>query len=397
MTADARSAALLRAALALSEEHDLEDVLRLIVTSARSLAGAPYAALAVYDAEGSIEAFVHDGIDAGAVAAVGPPPRGHGVLGDVIVAHGAIRLGDVTTYEGFAGFPPQHPLIGAFVGVPIATTRRRYGNLYVGADPGAGVFDDEDEQVLGTLAAFAAAAIENVQLLATERDLATARERERFQEAILGEVIDAQESERARVARDLHDEIGQSLTSVLLGLRLVEDSLAGDEPDLADARRRTAEVRDLVVDALSQARTLAFDLRPTVLDDLGLVAALRRLAHDLDARRPPAVDLEIHGVDDDVRLPRAVETVVYRIVQEALTNVVRHAGAASASVVVARERDRVRAVIEDDGSGFDPANVASASFGLGGMKERATLVGGTLEVDAAPGRGVTVRLEVPLV
>jgi signal transduction histidine kinase len=261
---------------------------------------------------------------------------------------------------------------------------------------GGGPFDDEDERLLGTLAAFAAAAIENVHLLEAERDLATARERERVRTEMLSQVIDAQEAERARVARDLHDEIGQSLTSVLLGLRLVEDSLGRPDPDLEDCRRRTAEVRELVAIALREARTLAFDLRPTVLDDLGLVAALRRLVEEVGAHDGPAVDLAVHGLDEDTRLAPEMETVVYRVVQEALTNVVRHAGASSASVVLARDGGRLRAVVEDDGHGFDLGAAHRPSLGLGGMSERAELVGGSLDVDTVKGRGTIVRLEVPV-
>src|SRR3546814_19638067 len=117
---------------------------------------------------------------------------------------------------------------------------------------------------------------------------------------MLGQVIEAQEAERARVARDLHDEIGQSLTSVLLGLRLVEDSLARPDLDLEDCRQRTAEVRDLVAAALRQVRTLAFDLRPTVLDDLGLVAALRRLPNEVAPRNAMTVDLALNGLAEEI-------------------------------------------------------------------------------------------------
>ena len=395
-TAEDRAAALLRAALALSEPRALPDVLALILSSARSLARAAYAALAVYDERGEIETFVHRGVDAGTALQVGAPPRGHGLLGELIVAGGPIRVDDIQADARFRGFPAHHPEMRSFLGVPVATGRRRYGNLYLGDKQGGEPFDDDDERLLGTLAAFAAAAIENVQLLDAERDLAAARERDRVRTEMLNQVIAAQEAERARVARDLHDEIGQSLTSVLLGLRLVEDSLARPDPDVEDCRQRTAEVRELVADALRQARTLAFDLRPTVLDDLGLVAALRRLVDEVGAPGGPAVDLAVHGLDDDQRLSPELETVVYRVVQEALTNVVRHAAASSASVVVARDGGRLRAVVEDDGGGFDLASAHRPSLGLGGMSERAALVGGSLDVDTAEGRGTTVRLEVPV-
>ena len=391
-----RSSALLRAALALSEHHPLADALSLILTSARSLAQARYAALAVYDEDGEIDTFVHQGVDDEAASLVGAPPRGHGLLGELIIAGGPIRLEDIREDPRFGGFPQHHPEMRAFLGVPVASSRRRYGNLYLGDKETGQPFDEEDERLLGTLAAFAAAAIENVHLLDAERDLAAARERDRVRSEMLSQVIDAQEAERARVARDLHDEIGQSLTSVLLGLRLVEDSLARPDPDVQDCRHRTAEVRELVAEALRQARTLAFDLRPTVLDDLGLVAAVRRLVEEVGASDAPAVDLAVHGLDDDARLAPEVETVVYRVVQEALTNVVRHAAASTASVVVARDGDRLRAVVEDDGHGFDPRATHRPSLGLGGMSERAELVGGSLTIDSGEGRGTTVRLEVPV-
>lgn len=396
LPAEDRSVALLRAALALSERRELPDILSLILTTARSLGSATYAALAVYDEQGDIETFVHEGVDDDTAQQVGAPPRGHGLLGDVLVAEGPLRLDDITADERFRGFPVHHPEMRTFLGVPVATARRRYGNLYLSDKEGGEPFDEEDERLLGTIAAFAAAAIENVRLLEAERDLAAACERERVQAEMLGQVIDAQEAERARVARDLHDEIGQSLTSVLLGLRLVEDSLARPNFDVEDCRRRTAEVRELVADALREARTLAFDLRPTVLDDLGLVAALRRLVENVAARQPPIVALAVHGLDEDQRLAPEVETVVYRVVQEALTNVTRHSGAISASVVAAREGDRLRVVVEDDGHGFELTAAKRASLGLGGMAERASLVGGTLDIDAAPGKGTTVRLEVSL-
>jgi signal transduction histidine kinase len=394
--AEGRSTALLRAALALSEHRELADVLSLILTSARSLAGARYAALAVYDEHGEIETFVHQGVDAATASEVGAPPRGHGLLGELIMAGGPIRVEDIRADPRFGGFPAHHPEMRSFLGVPVASSRRRYGNLYLGDKEAGQPFDAEDERLLGTLAAFAAAAIENVHLLDAERDLAAARERDRVRTEMLGQVIDAQEAERARVARDLHDEIGQSLTSVLLGLRLVEDSLGRPDPDVEDCRQRTAEVRKLVAEALRQARTLAFDLRPTVLDDLGLVAAVRRLVEEVGAKGAPAVDLAVHGLDDDSRLAPEVETVVYRVVQEALTNVVRHAAASSASVVIARDGDRLRAVVEDDGHGFDLGAAHRPSLGLSGMNERAQLVGGSLQIDAAAGRGTTVRLEVPV-
>jgi signal transduction histidine kinase len=212
---------------------------------------------------------------------------------------------------------------------------------------------------------------------------------------MLGRVIAAMEAERARVARDLHDQVGQSLTSVLLGQRRLIDSLARPTPHLADARARADEVRSLVATALREVRQLAFDLRPTVLDDIGLVAAVRRLAGDLTDRQAVDVDVVLRRLDDDTRFAPEVETVVYRVVQEALTNVARHAGVSRATVVLAADDARLRAEVVDDGSGFDPPSGRPTSLGLAGMIERASLAGGRAEILSAPGAGTTVRLEVP--
>jgi signal transduction histidine kinase len=367
------------------------------------VSGARYAALGVYDDGGRIQRFIHHGLDEDTVARIGHLPEGRGLLGEVIVADGPIRLDDLAADPRAAGFPHGHPPMRRFLGVPVRRGPRRFGTLYLTEKAGGGPFDEEDERLVTTLAAFAAAALEGALLVATERDrgaarseLAAARERERLGQEMLVAVLGAQEAERARVARDLHDQIGQGLTSVLLGLRLVETSLERDEPDLTDARQHTAEVRELVSDALADVRQLAFDLRPTVLDDIGLVAALRRLTGDLAARHGFVVDVALDGLSEDGRFPTEVETVVYRVVQEALTNVVRHARARRVSVQLTQDRACLRAVVTDDGTGFDPEATGGRSLGLLGMRERATLVGGRVEIASAPGAGTRMELEVPV-
>lgn len=387
--------ALLRGALELTAEHDLDHILERMVHCAADVADARYAALGVYDDEGRIVRFVHWGLDAATAARIGRQPEGRGLLGEVIVASGPIRLADIGSDPRATGFPSHHPPMRTFLGVPVRVGERRFGNLYLTDKRGGGQFGEEDERLVVTLAAFAAAAIEAALLVTTERALAATRERERAQREMLGRVIAAQEAERARVARDLHDQIGQSLTSVLLGLRLVDGSISTDPPDLDDVRARTDEVRALVAEALEEVRQLAFDLRPTVLDDVGLVAALRRLAADLTERFGTRIELHLDGLDDETRLPAEFETVVYRVVQEALTNVVRHARATRAEVEISVDEQRARARIVDDGLGFDVDPATLRSLGIAGMRERATLVGGRLEINSAPGQGTAVGLEVP--
>jgi signal transduction histidine kinase len=400
--ADPRFDALLQAALELTAEHELDQILDRMVQCAATVAGAEYAALGVYDGTGRIERFVHHGVDAETVERIGDLPEGRGLLGEVIVADGPIRLADLGADPRSCGFPPHHPAMRTFLGVPVRVAGRRFGNLYLTEKRGGGAFDGEDERLVVTLAAFAACAIEAALLVAAERDraaamseLAAAEERARAQREVLALVIGAQEAERARVSRDLHDQIGQALTSVLLGLRLVDGSLPGDRGDLSEVLERTGEVRELVVQALDEVRQLAFELRPTVLDDIGLVAAVHRLADDLTHRFGVRVELTLDGLDDERRLPPEVETVVYRVVQEALTNVARHAEASFASVAITADSDGTRASISDDGVGFEVGDGPRRSLGLAGMTERASLVGGQLEIASTPAKGTTIVLEVP--
>ena len=386
---------LVRAALDLTAEHDLDTILERMVARAAEVADARYAALGVYQS-GRIERFVHHGIDAATVAHIGHLPHGKGLLGEVIVADRPIRLADIASDPRSVGFPSGHPPMRSFLGVPVRIGTRRFGNLYLTEKAGGGEFTDQDEKLVATLATFAAAAIEGALLLAAERDRASSQERATAQQEVLGQIIAAQEAERARVARDLHDQIGQALTSVLLSLKLVTDALGRDPADTPQAVARADDVRTLVADALQDVRQLAFDLRPTVLDDVGLVPALRRLVGDHTSRNGVPVEIHVAGVDEDTRFAPEIETVVYRVVQEALTNVARHARARRAVVSLARRGGLLCADIEDDGAGFDPPVGSPRSLGLAGMTERASLVGGHIRVASAPGSGTTVVLEVPL-
>ena len=394
---------LLEAVLALAGEHELGTVLRRIVAGAARIADAKYAALGIYDETGTIESFIHDGMDDETATRIGSLPGGRGLLGEVIVASGPIRLAELGVDPRSGGFPPNHPPMHTFLGVPVGRGNRRYGNLYVTEKAGGQPFTDEDEALVVAFAVFAVGAIESAHLVRAERaraeavaELAAATERAGFKREMLGEILNAQEAERARVSRDLHDDVGQALTSVLIGLRLVGSCLASEEVALDDARRRTEDVRLLVADALRRTRKLASDLRPTVLDDIGLLPALERLVQDMSSRGDTAVALASQGFTDD-RLPPAIETVVYRVVQEALTNITRHAGAATASITVIVAEGRVRALVEDDGSGFDTSTAPTRGhLGLKGMAERADLLGGTVVLSSVPGSGTTVLLDLPV-
>jgi signal transduction histidine kinase len=214
----------------------------------------------------------------------------------------------------------------------------------------------------------------------------------RVERDALRRAVAAQELERSRLARELHDETGQALTSILLALRLVDDAETGEERS-----RAVTVVREQLVDTLQSVRRLAVELRPPALDDFGLEPALQRLA--ANTGELTGLDVQVHSVIGSKRLPPAVETAVYRIVQEGLTNAVKHAAARRARVVLRRKNGSVTVMIEDDGIGFDPSEPTSG-IGLVGMRERVQLLDGQLRVESSPGhetgRGTTLMAELPI-
>jgi signal transduction histidine kinase len=539
-TAQERMRALVEAGIAISSELSLDTVLQKLVEVAATLTGAKYAALGVVDPTGTrLERFLTTGIDAEMQAVIGDLPTGRGILGVLIREAHALRLHDLSEDPRSIGFPPGHPPMHSFLGVPVALRGIAYGNLYLTEKEG-GDFTDDDEETVTLLASQAAVAIENarlyesatrwstqleslnevaaalvgelelgplLQLVATrlrsligaasvtialpqgdrlrieaaagpdadsvlgmsiparsktmrvlerrrteridsviddpEIDQETAR-RLKMQTAIyvplvlrgdaigvitaqdkegtdprfstedvrlaevfaqrasvavdlsrrvasdaLRRVVAAQEQERRRLARELHDETGQALTSILLGLRTVEDA-RGEE----NMRAAVGQVRDLVRATLQDVRQLAVELRPKALDDFGLVAALERLTETF--REQTGIALAFQSMLPAERLSPEVETALYRIVQESLTNIVKHARAGTVSITLGRKKHAVTVVVEDDGVGFEPARTREEGLGLIGMRERVALVGGRLNIESRPGAGTTFVVEVPV-
>ena len=536
-----RLRALVETGVAITSELSLDALLQRLVESAAELTGARYAALGVIDGSGSeLERFLTTGIDAETQAAIGDLPRGRGILGVLIREDAPLRLHNLGDDPRSIGFPPHHPPMRTFLGVPVHLRGVAYGNLYLTEKADGEDFTAEDQELVELLASQAAVAIENARLyeaatgwskqleslnevgnaLATETDLdplldlvarrlrelldarlvtvllpsgddelrfaAVAGDRadiagatitrstsksgrvleraqsqrvdsvlddvdvdheamrllgartglwvpliargraigvlaahdklgadvrftetdlrlaetfatraavavdlsERIARDSLRRVVEAQELERRRLARELHDETGQALTSILLGLKGLEERM-----DDSESREAAEELRELVVSTLQDVRRLAVELRPSALDDFGLVAALERLTGSFAEQTGIAVDFQTALAEE--RLPEEVETAIYRIVQESLTNVVKHARARRVSILLARKDGAVKAVVEDDGQGFDPAEQTGGS-GLVGMRERLALLGGRLAVESAPDRGTTVAAEVPL-
>jgi signal transduction histidine kinase len=208
-------------------------------------------------------------------------------------------------------------------------------------------------------------------------------------------LIEAQENERRAIARELHDEAGQLLATLLLGLGSIQNH--APSPEIAKAM---AELRGIADNVMQSLHRLAVDLRPVSLDRLGLEPALRQYTTTLSQQKNLTVSLAITDIASE-RLPPDVETTVYRVVQEALTNAVRHARATEIAVIIERRPatrgvgDRLIAIIEDNGEGFDPTTSPEGRLGLLGMRERAELANGTLSIESIPGHGTAIYLDLP--
>jgi len=533
---------LVEAGIAISSELTLDGLLQLLVEKAAGLTGARYAALGVIDPTGhELERFVTHGIDPETHAAIGDLPRGRGILGVLIRDARPLRLHDIAEDERSVGFPPNHPPMRSFLGVPIVLRGVAYGNLYLTEKEGGADFTDEDEELVTLLASQAAVAIENARLYESSRawaqqlesleeitaamlsDIDPARllhlivermselidarfvailtqagegwleiaaahgegeadlvghrlsiERSKsgrvFREgtparvdsvlddpdadpelmrrvgaragvwaplairgdpigvimaldrrqpdprfgdadlrlaqrfaaraavavdlsrrvarATVNRIVAGQEQERRRLSRELHDETGQALTSILLGLKSIEETQGTERFATA-----LAELREIVTVTLQDVRRLAVELRPKALDDFGLVPALERLTTGFAEQT--GIETHLESRLGEGRLPSETETVLYRVVQEALTNIVKHAQAEHVSLVLQSKPGRVSAVIEDDGRGFSTEEERDGGLGLVGMRERVALVGGRVEIESSSA-GTTIVVEVPV-
>ena len=529
-------------------EFELEVVLERVLEAARELTGARYAALGVLDANREeLERFITAGVDEETHRAIGDLPRGRGVLGVLIREPQPLRLTEVGAHARSYGFPPGHPPMRSFLGVPILLRGEAYGNLYLTEKPG--VFDSEDEEALVVLAEWAAIAIENarayslmqgrrdeaeravagfeatreisqalagdtdlehvleliakrgralidaramvvllaqgdelvVASLAGDLDSALQGERIPIEDTISGHVLRsgkpdrvadapsrlrfalgkqtqaqtgllvplrfrgrvlgvlagldrlregpqfsvrdeellsafaataaaavataqdvaaqalrrslaAAEQERARWARELHDETLQELAALKLLLATVKIAKDADERE-AQLQHAAGRV-DVAVRAL---RNLITDLRPPVLDEYGLQPALAVLAERMLSVNGLSVDLQVELGDasgEDGRLVPQVEDSVYRVIQEALANVVKHSGATRARVRVHEAEGMVQLSVSDEGDGFTVES-DTEGFGLLGMRERLALVEGTISIESVPGEGTTVRAGIP--
>ena len=370
--AEAHLAALDVAVQGISGVLALETVLQLIVDRVRELGDAEYAALGIAHPDGVIERFITSGLSQDEREQIGALPRGHGLLGLIIREGQTFRIPDIAVDERRYGFPPNHPAMHSFLGVPITVKGQAVGNLYLTNKRGAAVFSADDQTLVERFAAHAGLAIENARLSERVQALAVVEERE-------------------RIGRDLHDGIIQRIYGVTLGLDDVAE-IARQDPEAA------AERVDRAIDALHEAireiRTFIYGLRPGLDYEGSMGSALESLAEETRLHTPMQIEVVAPRVPG---LSPAVRGELLSIAREALSNVVRHASATRASIEVSTGDGEVRLEIGDNGTGFDvTAARGDDHHGLANMRRRAASLGGRLQLESAAAVGTRIIVAVPL-
>jgi signal transduction histidine kinase len=361
------------AVLAIAAEREVEPVLRRLVRAARELASARYAALGIPDGQGAFAQFITEGMSDELIAAMGPLPRTHGLLGAMLESPDSHRTPDIRRDPRFRGWwPSAHPQMRSFLGVPVVARGEVIAAFYLTDREGAQDFSPDDQRLIEMLAAHAAVAIENARLAERGRELSIVEERN-------------------RLARELHDSVSQKLFGLVLTAEAAATLLERDSSAAAD---QVARLLELAQEALTELRELIFELRPPSLEQEGLAATLRKQVEMLRRVHGREIELRIAGAADCA--PEA-EADVLRVAQEALANALRHAGAERIELRMEARDGRLLVVVADDGAGFDPADPAlrARRLGLTSMEERARALGGTLAVVSRVGEGTTVTLEVP--
>jgi signal transduction histidine kinase len=373
--AEAQLKAMDQAVRGISGVLDVDLVLQLIVDRVRELVQAQYAAIGIVDAEGAIERFITSGISDEARERIGELPRGRGLLGLIIRENRAYRIRDIATHPQRYGFPPDHPEMHSFLGMPITARREVVGRLYLTNKIGSDEFSQEDQALVEMFARHAGIAIENARLHDQVRRLA---------------IVD----ERDRISRDLHDSVIQAIYAQTLALDDVPDLIA-DDP--GEAARRVDDAIDALNAVIGDIRNFIFGLRPVLVESGTLRDGLEHLATELHRSAAVSVDVTSHVTTDELeRMPIEVVAELLAVAREALSNIARHAAAPHAAVELDATDRSLRLTFVDDGRGFDP-HVASerGHHGVGNMRARSEALGGTFSVTSGAGAGTRIIITVP--
>lgn len=351
----------------------VDDVLQDIVDRVRPLVAAQYAALGIVDARGRIERFITSGMDDATRTRIGDLPEGRGLLGLIIRENRSFRIPDINTDPRRSGFPPNHPPMTSFLGVPITVKGVSLGRLYLTNKVGAAEFSEEDRALVETFALHAGIAMDNARLHEQLRGLAVVGERE-------------------RISKDLHDGIIQNMYAVSLSLEDVPELMTDDPTEAANRVERAIDAIHL---AIQDIRNFIFGLRPELLEGASLVGGLATLVEEF--RHNTIIDLELRVSGAVVEPAPEVTSHLLAIVSETVSNVLRHSQATRAEIELgpAGPGGGLELRIEDHGAGFDPDHVGRLGHqGLANMRERAVDIGATLELDSRPGVGTVVIVRV---
>jgi PAS domain S-box-containing protein len=376
------------AAQALSQSLDLDVVLRTLLTYLRSLIQANAAGVVFLEGEGLLGVRAVDGYDEWTdprtILSIQVEGGTNPYFQRLIATQRSLLIPNTAEDPDWVDFPGTERIHSHLL-VPIVVDGNVVGVVELGKFE-AGYFTEDHIRWAEALVVEATVAIQNAWLFEQVR-----AGRERLQ-TLSRRLVEVQEKERVYIARELHDQASQTLTSLTLGLGMLEK-----EPVTPQwIRAKIAGLKDMTNHVLEELHRLAFNLRPASLDHLGLTPALEQFVRSFAQDTNLLIRLKRVGFDEDERLPQDVDTALFRIVQEALTNVARHAQARRADVVLERRGDSLLVIIEDDGIGFDVnRSRETGHLGLLGMEERAEMLGGTLVVESVPGRGTTLVVEVP--
>jgi signal transduction histidine kinase len=354
---------------------DVDRVLQTIVERVRQLVQAQYAAIGIVDAHGEIERFITSGISDEDRARIGDLPHGRGLLGLIIRENRSYRIPDIAAHPERYGFPPNHPEMHSFLGMPITIGGATVGRLYLTNKLGAIEFSEDDQVLVEMFALHAGIAIENARLHDQVGRLA---------------IVD----ERDRISRDLHDSVIQAIYAQTLALDDVPD-LVTDEP--AEAARRVDEAIDALHAVIRDIRNFIFGLRPALLESGSLTDGLDHLATEL--RRNGGIQVSISLPADAVLiedLPIEIVAELLAVTREALSNVARHASATHASVDLAASPGELRLELSDNGHGFDAKSAADhGHHGLANMRARIEALPGSFDVSSGPDTGTRIIISVP--
>jgi signal transduction histidine kinase len=355
---------------------DIERVLQLIVDRVRDLVGARYAALGIVVADGSIERFITSGVTEAERAAIGAPPRGHGLLGLIIREGRSIRTPDIAGHPASSGFPANHPPMRSFLGVPVAVKGSAIGNLYLTDKEAAAEFSPADQRLVEMFALHAGIAIENARLHDQVQRLAIVEERE-------------------RISQDLHDGIIQGIYAIALSLEDVPDLMRDDQPEATTRIDRAIDGLNLTI---RDIRNFILGLHSELVGGGELLAGLATLAHEFRLNSLIDIDVDLEsGERVAAELPVEQRVQLLQIAREALSNTARHSRATRARLELLVEGDSLTMLVHDNGIGFDPdAARGDRHLGLDNLRGRAASMGGTLQIDSQSGGGTSIIVRLPV-